>query len=55
MRMRTALRTAFIAACAFVLAVPLPALAQGFPNRTITLICPWPAGGSTDLHLRKLG
>src|SRR5438552_10550500 len=31
------------------------ALAQGFPNRAITLIVPWPAGGSTDTHLRKLG
>jgi tripartite-type tricarboxylate transporter receptor subunit TctC len=30
------------------------ASAQGFPNRPITLICPWPAGGSTDTHLRKL-
>ncbi len=30
------------------------ALAQGFPNRSITLIVPWPAGGSTDTHLRKL-
>ncbi len=29
------------------------ASAQGFPNRPITLICPWPAGGSTDTHLRK--
>jgi len=30
------------------------ALAQGFPSRPITLIVPWPAGGSTDTHLRKL-
>jgi tripartite-type tricarboxylate transporter receptor subunit TctC len=30
------------------------AAAQGFPNRPITLIVPWPAGGSTDTHLRKL-
>jgi tripartite-type tricarboxylate transporter receptor subunit TctC len=30
------------------------AAAQGYPNRPITLICPWPAGGSTDTHLRKL-
>src|SRR5512134_1443433 len=29
------------------------ALAQDFPARAITLICPWPAGGSTDTHLRK--
>lgn len=28
-------------------------LAQGYPARAITLICPWPPGGSTDLHLRK--
>jgi tripartite-type tricarboxylate transporter receptor subunit TctC len=31
----------------------VPALAQEFPNRPITLICPWPPGGSTDTHLRK--
>ena len=31
------------------------AAAQAFPSKPITLICPWPAGGSTDLHLRKLG
>jgi NAD(P)-dependent dehydrogenase (short-subunit alcohol dehydrogenase family) len=30
------------------------ALAQGYPTRPITLIVPWPAGGSTDTHLRKL-
>jgi len=30
------------------------ALAQAFPNKPITLICPWPAGGGTDLHLRKM-
>lgn len=29
------------------------AQAQSFPTRPITLICPWPAGGSTDTHLRK--
>src|SRR5262249_41573017 len=37
------------------LAVWGAALAQSFPSRPITLICPWPAGGGTDLHLRKLG
>src|SRR5688572_31930801 len=31
------------------------AFAQQYPNRPITLICPWPAGGGTDLHLRKMG
>ncbi|HEY6240881.1 MAG TPA: tripartite tricarboxylate transporter substrate binding protein, partial [Burkholderiales bacterium] len=31
----------------------LPAIAQEFPSRPIALICPWPAGGSTDTHLRR--
>jgi tripartite-type tricarboxylate transporter receptor subunit TctC len=30
------------------------AFAQGYPTRAVTLIVPWPAGGSTDTHLRKL-
>jgi tripartite-type tricarboxylate transporter receptor subunit TctC len=47
--MRAILRAA--AACALLLAGA--AGAQDFPNRPITLICPWPAGGSTDTHLRK--
>jgi tripartite-type tricarboxylate transporter receptor subunit TctC len=33
---------------------PALALAQAFPSKPITLICPWPAGGGTDLHLRKV-
>ncbi len=37
------------------LAFASPALAQSYPSRPITLIVPWPAGGSTDTHLRKLG
>jgi tripartite-type tricarboxylate transporter receptor subunit TctC len=28
--------------------------ADNYPSRPITLIVPWPAGGSTDTHLRKL-
>src|SRR5258707_1245248 len=35
------------------LVLPLSAMAQEFPSRPITLICPWPAGGSTDTHLRR--
>ena len=31
----------------------LEAQAQTFPAKPITLICPWPPGGSTDTHLRK--
>ena len=30
------------------------AFAQQYPAKPITLICPWPAGGGTDIHLRKL-
>ena len=46
------MRKALLAAALAVLAGG--AAAQGFPSRTITLICPWPAGGPTDLHLRKV-
>src|SRR6266481_1920979 len=35
------------------LVLALPAPAQEFPSRPITLICPWPPGGSTDTHLRR--
>lgn len=44
------------AASAAVIApwVNAPAWAQNFPSRPITLIVPWPAGGSTDRHLRTL-
>jgi tripartite-type tricarboxylate transporter receptor subunit TctC len=33
---------------------PRSARAQGYPARPVTLIVPWPAGGSTDRHLRAL-
>ena len=39
---------------AVLLAAATAAFAQSFPAKPITLICPWPAGGSTDLHLRKM-
>lgn len=44
------------AASAAVIApwVNAPVWAQNFPSRPITLIVPWPAGGSTDRHLRTL-
>ena len=44
-----------LAAIASLLLAPLTVAAQGYPNRPVTLIVPWPAGGSTDTHLRKLG
>ena len=31
-----------------------PAQAQAFPTRPITLICPWPAGGPTDVVMRSM-
>jgi len=43
--------TAASAAC---LAPLGSAQAQTFPSKPITLIVPWPAGGSTDRHLRGL-
>ncbi|WP_114973997.1 Bug family tripartite tricarboxylate transporter substrate binding protein [Rhodoferax ferrireducens] len=33
---------------------PLRALAQGYPERPITFICPWPAGGTADQSMRAL-
>jgi tripartite-type tricarboxylate transporter receptor subunit TctC len=35
-------------------AIALPAFGQAFPSRPIKLICPWPAGGSTDAVMRAL-
>jgi tripartite-type tricarboxylate transporter receptor subunit TctC len=35
------------------LALAAPAAAQEFPSHPLTLVCPWPAGGSTDTHLRR--
>jgi tripartite-type tricarboxylate transporter receptor subunit TctC len=39
---------------AVLMAVIGPAKAQSYPTRPVTLIVPWPAGGSTDRHLRVL-
>ena len=52
MRLKT-FRRHLLALAALALACPA-VLAQAFPNRPITLIVPWPAGGSTDRHLRVL-
>jgi tripartite-type tricarboxylate transporter receptor subunit TctC len=46
-------RFAALGAAMSVALLPAIALAQAFPSKPITLICPWPPGGSTDVHLRK--
>jgi tripartite-type tricarboxylate transporter receptor subunit TctC len=54
------LRTAFslrrrhLALATLGAALPAIGAAQAYPSRPITLIVPWPAGGSTDRHLRAL-
>ena len=48
-------RSVLLSMAAAALAAPLDAaLAQSFPSKPITLIVPWPAGGSTDRHHRAL-
>jgi tripartite-type tricarboxylate transporter receptor subunit TctC len=47
--MRTARTLATLALAALI----APVWAQSFPAKPITLICPWPPGGTTDVHLRK--
>lgn len=48
-----ALSTAVAAVAAATLAATL-ALAQSFPAKPVTLIVPWPAGGSTDVVVRAM-
>jgi tripartite-type tricarboxylate transporter receptor subunit TctC len=48
-------RTLLALAAAATLAAPLgSAHAEAYPSKPITLIVPWPAGGSTDRHMRGL-
>jgi tripartite-type tricarboxylate transporter receptor subunit TctC len=43
------------ASLAGAVSITMPAMAQSnFPSRPIKLICPWPAGGSTDAVMRAI-
>jgi len=44
-----------LAACLPLVFLLAAAQAQQFPSKPVTLIVPWPAGGSTDIYFRKLG
>jgi tripartite-type tricarboxylate transporter receptor subunit TctC len=46
-------RSALIAAFALLIGV-LPANALDYPTKPVTLIVPWPAGGTTDIGMRAL-
>jgi tripartite-type tricarboxylate transporter receptor subunit TctC len=37
------------------LLLAIAAHAQQYPSKPVTLIVPWPAGGSTDIYFRRLG
>ena len=47
-------RTALLAAIAGTVLGVGPTHAQTFPSKPITLIVPWPAGGSTDISMRAI-
>jgi tripartite-type tricarboxylate transporter receptor subunit TctC len=53
-RSRRSLMAGVLAALALA-AAPLPAAAQAYPSRPITLIVPWGAGGGTDATARIIG
>lgn len=52
MTVRRMLMAATVLAAA-LLAAPIAGIAQAFPSKPITLICPWPVGGSSDQVLRS--
>lgn len=53
--MRVPLLAALFAFAAFSFATALPASAQEYPNRSIKIVVPFPAGGSADLIPRIVG
>ncbi len=42
-------------AAAALAALPVPAIAQAWPNRPIRIVCTYPAGGLTDVFARAYG
>jgi tripartite-type tricarboxylate transporter receptor subunit TctC len=53
MRLTTIISRA-VAAAAALAVVATGAMAQSYPTKPITLIVPWPAGGSTDVAMRAM-
>jgi tripartite-type tricarboxylate transporter receptor subunit TctC len=49
--MRSLIALMLAAVLSFIAA---PVFAQDYPNRPVTLIVPWPAGGTTDIGMRAL-
>jgi len=47
-------KCSIVLASLLALALLLPAPAPGFPERDITLVVPWAAGGGTDTLARTL-
>ena len=51
-------RRHFLAAALFAAGIavcsPTAMLAQGYPEKPVTLVVPWPAGGSTDIAMRTI-
>lgn len=52
MRLRNIITSALAAAA--VAATAATAMAQSYPTKPITMIVPWPAGGSTDVAMRAI-